>query len=151
VSYTKFISKIESLHTWDPGRRSLGPTLAGSVYVHVSVKYPNSVTAHTPNRHHLRACKHAVRVCASSPQNNLGDTEAHTYRWPISTRPASPPRSPLFRPGPSPARPGSEREMCLWAISKYFGDWVQTQVLKCENMPKDEQSANHKLRYVSKP
>jgi hypothetical protein len=23
--------------------------------------------------------------------------------------------------------------------------------LKCENMPKDEQSANHKLRYVSKP
>ena len=45
----------------------------------------------------------------------------------------------------------SEREMCLWAISKYFGDWVQTQVLKCENMPMDEQSANHKLRYVSKP
>jgi hypothetical protein len=44
-----------------------------------------------------------------------------------------------------------EREMCLWAISKYFGDWVQTQVLKCENMPKDDQSTNHKLRYVSKP
>jgi hypothetical protein len=44
-----------------------------------------------------------------------------------------------------------EREMCPWAISKYFGDWVQTQVLKCENMSKDEQSANHKLRYVSKP
>jgi hypothetical protein len=38
----------------------------------------------------------------------------------------------------------SEREMCPWAISKYFGDWVQTQVLKCENMHIDEQSANHK-------
>jgi hypothetical protein len=38
----------------------------------------------------------------------------------------------------------SEREMCLWAISKYFGDWVQTQVLKCENVPMVEQSANHK-------
>jgi hypothetical protein len=38
----------------------------------------------------------------------------------------------------------SEREMCLWAISKYFGDWMQTQVLKCESMPMDEQSANHK-------
>jgi hypothetical protein len=37
----------------------------------------------------------------------------------------------------------SEREMCPWAISKYFGDWVQTQVLKCEFMPMDEQSANH--------
>jgi hypothetical protein len=37
-----------------------------------------------------------------------------------------------------------EREMCPWAISKYFSDWVQTQVLKCENMPMDEQSANHK-------
>jgi hypothetical protein len=30
-----------------------------------------------------------------------------------------------------------------WAISKYFGDWVPTQVLKCEFMPMDEQSANH--------
>jgi hypothetical protein len=27
-----------------------------------------------------------------------------------------------------------EREMCPWAISKYFGDWVPTQVLKCEFM-----------------
>jgi hypothetical protein len=36
-----------------------------------------------------------------------------------------------------------EREMCPWAISKYFGDWVQTQVLKCESMPMGEQSANH--------
>jgi hypothetical protein len=35
-----------------------------------------------------------------------------------------------------------EREMCLWAISKYFGDWVQTQVLKCDFMPMDGQSAN---------
>jgi hypothetical protein len=24
-----------------------------------------------------------------------------------------------------------EREMCPWAISKYFGDWVPTQVLLC--------------------
>jgi hypothetical protein len=37
-----------------------------------------------------------------------------------------------------------EREMCLWDISKYFGDWVSTQVLKCKSMPMDEQSANHK-------
>ena len=29
-----------------------------------------------------------------------------------------------------------------WAISKYFGDWVPTQVLKCEFMPMDGQSAN---------
>jgi hypothetical protein len=36
----------------------------------------------------------------------------------------------------------TEREMCPWAISKYFGDWVPTQVLKCESMPMDEQSAN---------
>jgi hypothetical protein len=38
----------------------------------------------------------------------------------------------------------SEREMCPWAISKYFGDWVQTQGPKCENMLMDEQSVNHK-------
>jgi hypothetical protein len=25
----------------------------------------------------------------------------------------------------------NEREMCPWAISKYFGDWVPTQVLLC--------------------
>jgi hypothetical protein len=25
----------------------------------------------------------------------------------------------------------TEREMCPWAISKYFGDWVPTQVLLC--------------------
>jgi hypothetical protein len=37
-----------------------------------------------------------------------------------------------------------EREMCPWAISKYFGDWVQTQGPKCENMLMDEQSVNHK-------
>jgi hypothetical protein len=36
----------------------------------------------------------------------------------------------------------SEREMCPWAISKYFGDCVPTQVLKCEFMLMDEQSAN---------
>jgi hypothetical protein len=30
----------------------------------------------------------------------------HRYRCPISTRPASPARSPFFGPGPSPARPG---------------------------------------------
>jgi hypothetical protein len=35
-----------------------------------------------------------------------------------------------------------EREMCPWAISKYFGDCVPTQVLKCKSMPTDEQSAN---------
>jgi hypothetical protein len=32
----------------------------------------------------------------------------------------------------------TEREMCPWAISKYFGDWVPTQVLKCEFMFMDE-------------
>jgi hypothetical protein len=37
-----------------------------------------------------------------------------------------------------------EREMCPWAISKYFGDWVSTQVLICKSMPMDEQVANHK-------
>jgi hypothetical protein len=35
-----------------------------------------------------------------------------------------------------------EREMCPWAISKYFGDWVPTQVLKCESIPMDGQSEN---------
>jgi hypothetical protein len=38
----------------------------------------------------------------------------------------------------------AEREMCLWVISKYFGDWVSTQVLKYKSMPMDEQGANHK-------
>jgi hypothetical protein len=45
---------------------------------------------------------------------------------------------------------GAEREMCPWAISKYFGDWVSTQGLKCESMPMDEHSANLQQRYVSK-
>jgi hypothetical protein len=44
----------------------------------------------------------------------------------------------------------TEREMCPWAISKYFGDWVPTQVLKCEIMLMDEQGANQEQRYVSK-
>jgi hypothetical protein len=43
-----------------------------------------------------------------------------------------------------------EREMCPWAISMYFGDWVPTQVLKCEFMLMDKQSANQEKRYVSK-
>jgi hypothetical protein len=47
-------------------------------------------------------------------------------------------------------RAHDEREMCPWAISKYFGDWVPTQVLKCEFMLLDEQSANQENRYVSK-
>jgi hypothetical protein len=52
---------------------------------------------------------------------------------------------------PLPRRRGKiEREMCPWAISKYFGDWVSTQVLKCESMPMDEQSENLEQRYVSK-
>jgi hypothetical protein len=29
-----------------------------------------------------------------------------------------------------------EREMCPWAISKYFGDWVPTQVDLCKVMDK---------------
>jgi hypothetical protein len=44
----------------------------------------------------------------------------------------------------------TEREMCPWAISKYFGDCVPTQVLKCESMPMNGQSANQEQRYVSK-
>jgi hypothetical protein len=36
-----------------------------------------------------------------------------------------------------------EREMCPWAISKYFGDWVPTQVLLCWSMQYGGQSANH--------
>jgi hypothetical protein len=43
-----------------------------------------------------------------------------------------------------------EREMCPWAISKYFGDWVSTQVFKWESTSMDEQSANLEKRYVSK-
>jgi hypothetical protein len=30
----------------------------------------------------------------------------------------------------------AEREMCPWAISKYFGDWVPTQVDLCKVMDK---------------
>ena len=41
-----------------------------------------------------------------------------------------------------------EREMCPWAISKYFGDWVPTQVLLCWSMQYGGQSANHVKRYV---
>jgi hypothetical protein len=44
----------------------------------------------------------------------------------------------------------TEREMCPWAISKYFGDWVPTQVFKCEFMLMDGQSAKQEQRYVSK-
>jgi hypothetical protein len=29
-----------------------------------------------------------------------------------------------------------EREMCPWAISKYFGDWVPTQVVLCKMVDK---------------
>jgi hypothetical protein len=43
-----------------------------------------------------------------------------------------------------------EREMCPWAISKYFGDCVPTQGLKCVFMLLEEQSANQDKRYVSK-
>jgi hypothetical protein len=43
-----------------------------------------------------------------------------------------------------------EREMCPWAISKYFGDCVSTQGLKCVFMLMEEQSANQDKRYVSK-
>jgi hypothetical protein len=31
---------------------------------------------------------------------------------------------------------GIEREMCPWAISKYFGDLVSKQVLKCKMVDK---------------
>ena len=51
------------------------------------------------------------------------------------------------------ARPSNalfEREMYFWAISKYFGDCVPTQGLKCVFMLLEEQSANQDKRYVSK-
>jgi hypothetical protein len=52
--------------------------------------------------------------------------------------------------GPTEAHQGSaERKMCPWAISKYFGDWVPTQVLLCWSMQCGGQSANHVKRYVS--
>jgi hypothetical protein len=35
-----------------------------------------------------------------------------------------------------------EREMCPWAISKYFGDWVPTQAPLCWSMQCGRQSAN---------
>jgi hypothetical protein len=31
---------------------------------------------------------------------------------------------------------GTEREMCPWAISKYFGDLVSKRVLKCKMVDK---------------
>ena len=42
----------------------------------------------------------------------------------------------------SPKRGRLKGKCALGAISKYFGDWVPTQVLKCEFMLMDEQSAN---------
>jgi hypothetical protein len=50
----------------------------------------------------------------------------------------------------SPKKGEIEREMCPWAISKYFGDCVSTQGLKCVFMLMEEQSANQDKRYVSK-
>jgi hypothetical protein len=58
----------------------------------------------------------------------------------------------MWAPGDTTASPSAlpEREMCLWAISKYFGDWVPTQVLLYWSMQYGGQSANHVKRYVSK-
>jgi hypothetical protein len=52
------------------------------------------------------------RTTLHGGRKETGDTGwqlSHSYRCPISTRPVSPARSPLFRPGPSPARPGYMR------------------------------------------
>jgi hypothetical protein len=57
----------------------------------------------------------------------LGDSRIphQCASWPRIRHSSS--RSPYFTWLPV----SSEREMCPWAISKYFGDWVPTQVLKC--------------------
>jgi hypothetical protein len=47
--------------------------------------------------------------CPACPQAHRQGEIRTDYRCPISTRSVSPPRSPLFGPGPSPARPGSMR------------------------------------------
>jgi hypothetical protein len=77
-----------------------------------------------------------------------------TCRWASHTKVGQPYPllpSPTWKQQAHVSLPCSlEREMCPWAISKYFGDWVPTQVLKCEYMPINEQSANKGLRYVSK-
>jgi hypothetical protein len=46
-----------------------------------------------------------------------------SYRWSISTRPASPARSPLFGPGPSPVLcgPGTNKQARLGQETRHGG------------------------------
>jgi hypothetical protein len=54
-----------------------------------------------------------------SPVDNMG---TKTYRWLISTRPASPARSPLFGSGPSPLfGPGKNKRSGLGQETRHGG------------------------------
>jgi hypothetical protein len=46
----------------------------------------------------------ASRAQGPGRPEHIRITSTFKYRWPISTRPVSPARSPLFGPGPSPTR-----------------------------------------------
>jgi hypothetical protein len=71
----------------------LGRELFGVVLVHVELKLLSSL-------------------------NTLGYIE---YRCPISTRPVSPARSPLFGPDPSPARPDTNKRVGLGQETRHGG------------------------------
>ena len=66
-------------------------------------------------------CEEKIAHLDIKPQNIFLDSKFNaklsdlglSYRCPISTRPASPARSPLFGPGPNPARPGMNKRAQL--------------------------------------
>jgi hypothetical protein len=62
--------------------------------------------AATPTHHKDKATQDCLQAPTAPPPP---PPSGYGYRCPISTRPASPARSPFFGPGPSPARPGYMR------------------------------------------
>jgi hypothetical protein len=93
--YQPILLTTVTLRTVNDAYNAIGPVLKGSVLMY------SDGSPFLPPRAPPPCCQYMVVMYSVDVGLD--------YRCPISTRPVSPARSPLFGSGPSPARPGYMR------------------------------------------
>jgi hypothetical protein len=104
---TSRLMQEASVHTGRTRTRRLQPRIASATSTTAAIVEPalmrRCAEATTPGVGDATTVR---RIGAPRPNHQVRKLSAgpYDYRWPKSTRPVSPARSPLFGPGPSPAR-----------------------------------------------